>query len=145
MKYTNAWFIQQGVTPIDAFTNIRLYCCKYQLYDHISTHICGMQEKISWYDNCKMQCRIFQRPAQFVHSKYQKTNLVHLYINLGETFALILNLKILFKFVLWLKLLILKNTLHALNLYSHILKIMPTPFSCMFKYELPFYHRSLRG
>ena len=92
-----------------------------------------------------MQCGISQRPVQLVHSKYQKKNLVHLYINLGETFALILNLKILFKFVLWLKLSILKNTLHALNLYSHILKIMPTLFSCIFKYELPFYHRSLKG
>ena len=26
MEYTNAQIIQQGVTPIDAFTKIRLYC-----------------------------------------------------------------------------------------------------------------------
>ena len=60
-------------------------------------------------DNYKMRCRIFQSSSRFVHSKNQKTNLVHLYINLVETFALILNLKIVFKYPLWLKLLILKK------------------------------------
>ena len=56
-----------------------------------------------------MQYRIFQSSAKFVHAKNQKTNLVHLYINLAETFALILNLKIVFKYLLWLKLPILKK------------------------------------
>ena len=52
-----------------------------------------------------------------------KKNLVHLYINLVETFALILNLKIVFKYFLWLKLLILKNALHALKpLLTHTKK-----------------------
>ena len=56
-----------------------------------------------------MQCRIFQSSAKFVHSKNQKTNLVHLYKDLVETFAVILNLKIIFKYLLWLKLSILKK------------------------------------
>ena len=60
-------------------------------------------------DNYKMQCRIFQSSSRFVHSKNQKTNLVHLYLNLVENFALILNLKIVFKYPLWLKLSILKK------------------------------------
>ena len=68
-----------------------------------------MQETRSWYDNYKMQCQIFQSSAKFVHSKNQKTNLEHLYINLVETFALILNSKIFFKYLLWLKLSILKK------------------------------------
>ena len=50
-----------------------------------------------------MQCRIFQSSAKFVHSKNQKTNLVHLYINLVETFALILNLKNRFQVPLMVK------------------------------------------
>ena len=49
-----------------------------------------------------MQYRIFQSSAKFVHSKNQKTDPVHFYINLAETFALILNLKIVFKYLLWL-------------------------------------------
>ena len=54
--------------------------------------------------------------------KYQKTNLVHLYIKLVETFALVLNSKIVFKYPLWLKLSII-NTLHALNsLLTHTKK-----------------------
>ena len=62
-----------------------------------------------------------------------------LFMHLVETFALILNSKIVFKKLLWLKLLILKNTLEALNPLipggnkrSHILKNKPTPFSCRF-------------
>ena len=109
MEYTNACFIQQGVTPIDAFTDIRLYCCRYYLYEHIWTYLCVIQETKSWYGNYKMQCRIFQSSAKFVHSKNQKTNLVHLYINLVETFALILNSTIVFKYLLWLKLSIRKK------------------------------------
>ena len=70
-----------------------------------------------------MQCRIFQSSAKFVHSKNQKTNLVHLYINLVETFALILNLKIVFKYLLWVQLSILQNALHALKpLLTHTKK-----------------------
>ena len=70
-----------------------------------------------------MQCRIFQSSAKFAHSKNQKKNLVHLYINLVETVVLILNLKFVFKHLFWLKLSILKNTLHALNpLLTHTKK-----------------------
>ena len=115
MEYTNAWFIQQGVTPVDSFGSIRLYCCKYYLYEHISTYLCIIQETKSWYANYKIQYWIFQSSAKFVHGKYQKTNLVHLYINLVETFALILNSKFVFKYHLWLKLSILKTTLYAPN------------------------------
>ena len=59
----------------------------------------------------------------------QKTNLIHLHINLVETIALIFHSKVVFKKLFWLKLFILKNTLHALNPLiprgnkrSHILK-----------------------
>ena len=67
-------------------------------YVNIHSYLCVIQETRSWYDNYKMQCWIFQSSAKFVHSKNQKTNLGHLYINLAETFALILNLKIVFKY-----------------------------------------------
>ena len=56
-----------------------------------------------------MQNRIFQSSAKFMHGKNQKTNLVDLYIHLVETFALILNSKIVFKKLLWLKLSLLKK------------------------------------
>ena len=59
----------------------------------------------------------------------QKTNLIHLHIHLVETIALIFLSKVVFKKLFWLKLFILKNTLHALNPLiphgnksSHILK-----------------------
>ena len=44
-----------------------------------------------------MQNRIFQYSAKFMHGKKQNANLVHLYKHLVETFALILNSKIVFK------------------------------------------------
>ena len=44
-----------------------------------------------------------------MHGKNQKGNLVHLYIHLVETFALIFNSKIVFQKPFWLKLLILKK------------------------------------
>ena len=47
--------------------------------------------------------------------KNQKTNLLYLCLHLAETFALILHSKIVFKKFFWLKLSVLKNTLHALN------------------------------
>ena len=43
------------------------------------------------------QYQNFQGSAKFMHGKNLKTSLVHLYINLVETFALIFNLKIFFK------------------------------------------------
>ena len=80
----------------------------------------------------------FPKFCKFMHSK-NKNIYIHLYKHLVETFALILNSKIVFKKLLWLKLLILKNTLDALNPLipggnkrSHILKSKPTPFSCRF-------------
>ena len=64
-----------------------------------------------------------------MHGKTKKTNLIYLYIHLKKTLALILNLKVVFKKLFWLKLSILKNTLDALNpsiprdkKMSHILK-----------------------
>ena len=92
-----------------------------------------------------MQGRIFQSSAKFIHSKDQKTNLVYLYINLVETFALILNSKIVFKYLLWLKLSILKNTLHVKNKHTHILKNRPAPFSYRFKYVLSFLSPIIKG
>ena len=50
--------------------------------------ICQLQNAIS---NFPKFCSVCAR-------QNQKTNLVHLYINLAETFALILNLKIVFKY-----------------------------------------------
>ena len=64
-----------------------------------------------------------------VYAQNQKTNLIHLHIHLVETIALILLSKVVFKKLFWLKLFILKNTLHALNPLiprgnkrSHVLK-----------------------
>ena len=62
-----------------------------------------IRETKSRYANYKMQYRISQSSAKFVHGKSQKRNLVHLYINLVETFALILNSKIVFNYPLRLK------------------------------------------
>ena len=45
----------------------------------------------------------------------QKTNLKNLHIHLVKTIALIFHSKVVFKKLFWLKLFILKNTLHALN------------------------------
>ena len=53
-------------------------------------------------------CKVYPR-------KNQKTNLIHLHIHLVETIALILHSKVVFKKLFWLKLFVLKNTLHALN------------------------------
>ena len=62
-----------------------------------------------------------------------------IYIYLVETFASILNSKIVFKKLFWLKLSILKNSLQAHNSLipggnkqTHILKHKPTPLSCRF-------------
>ena len=44
-----------------------------------------------------------------MHGKNQKANLVHLYTHLKETFALIINSKIVFQKGFWLKLSILKK------------------------------------
>ena len=74
-----------------------------------------------------------------VRKNPKKATLVHLYIYLVETFASILNSKIIFKKLFWLKLSILKNTLQALNplipggnKQTHTLKHKPTPLSCRF-------------
>ena len=74
-----------------------------------------------------------------VRQNPKKATLVHLYIYLVETFASILNSKIIFKKLFWLKLSILKNTLQALNplipggnKQTHTLKYKPTPLSCRF-------------
>ena len=45
----------------------------------------------------------------------QTINLIHLHIYLVETIALIFHSKVVFKKLFWLKLFILKNTLHVLN------------------------------
>ena len=50
-----------------------------------------------------------QSSSNFMHGKNQKTNLVHLYIHLVETFASILSSKIVFKKFFWLKLSILEK------------------------------------
>ena len=56
-----------------------------------------------------MQNLIFQSSAKYMHDKNKKTNLLHLYIHLVETFALILNSKVVFKKLLSLKFSILKK------------------------------------
>ena len=48
-----------------------------------------------------------------MQGKNQKANLVHSYMQLPETFALIINSKIIFQKPFRLKLSILKNILHA--------------------------------
>ena len=65
------------------------------------------------YANYKMQNRIFQSSAKFMR-KIKNINLIHLHIHLVETIALILRSEVAFKKLVWLKLVTLKNTLHAL-------------------------------
>ena len=67
--------------------------------------ICQLQNAKS---NFPKFCKVYAR-------QNQKTNLIHLHIHLVETTALILLSKVVFKKLFWLKLFILKNTLHALN------------------------------
>ena len=69
--------------------------------------ICQLQDAKS---NFSKLCKVYARKNQ-----KKKKNLIHLHIYLVETIALILLLKVVFKKLFWLKLLILKNTLHALN------------------------------
>ena len=99
--------------------------------DTISTYIhifmCNTGNKI-------IICQLQNAKSNFpkfckVYAQNQKTNLIHLHIHLVETIALILLSKVVFKKLFWLKLSILKNTLHALNPLiprgnkrSHILK-----------------------
>ena len=70
-----------------------------------------------------MQNQIFQSSAKFKNKSDTFT------YNLIEIIALIFNSKVVFKKLFWLKLFILKNTLHALNPLiprgnkrSHVLK-----------------------
>ena len=81
--------------------------------------ICQLENAKS---NFPKLCNVYTR-------QNQKANLIHLHINLVETIALIFHSKVVFKKLFWLKLFILKNTLHALNPLiprgnkrSHILK-----------------------
>ena len=67
--------------------------------------ICQLQNAKSNFQNC---CKLYAR-------QNQKTNLIHLHIHLVETIALILHSKVVFKKLFWLKLFIIKNTVHALN------------------------------
>ena len=68
--------------------------------------ICQLQNAKSNFQNfCKL----------YFARQNQKTNLIHLHIHLVETIALILHSKVVFKKLFWLKLFILKNTVHALN------------------------------
>ena len=67
-------------------------------------------------------CKVYAR-------QNQKINLIHLHIHLVETIALILHSKVVFKKLVWLKLVTLKNTPHTLNPLiprgnkrSHVLK-----------------------
>ena len=81
--------------------------------------ICQLQNAKS---NFPKFCKVYAR-------QNQKTNQIHLHMHLVKTIALILLSKVVFKKLFWLKLFILKNTLHALNPLiprgnkrSHILK-----------------------
>ena len=67
--------------------------------------ICQLQNAKS---NFPKFCKVYAR-------QNQKTNLVHLHIHIVETIALILHSKVAFKKRFWLKLFMLKNTLHALK------------------------------
>ena len=76
------------------------------------------------------KCKIeFSKVMQSLCAKSKTKILIPLQIHLVETSALILHSKFIFKKLFWLKLVILKNTLHALNPLiprgnkrSHILK-----------------------
>ena len=69
-----------------------------------------------------------------MHGKNQKTDLVYVYIYLVETFALILNSKIVFQKPFWLKLSILKKIYYVLLLAAGL-----------FKYYDFFHHQTLKG
>ena len=61
------------------------------------------------------KCQIeFSKFCKVYARQNQKINLIHLHIHLVETIALILRSEVAFKKLVWLKLVTLKNTLHAL-------------------------------
>ena len=108
--------------------------CDYSIDFHKGT--CAYQEvrNFTYVPNGWPLCQLQNAKSNFpkfckVYAQNQKTNLIHLHIHLVETIALILHSKVVFKKLFWLKLFILKNTLHALNPLiprgnkrSHILK-----------------------
>ena len=84
----DAWFIKQGVRPIECSTHVRLYCCRFELFELIFTYLCIIQEKkivMCQLQNAKSNfpnfCKFYAR------QKSKKKNLVHL----AEASALILN------------------------------------------------------
>ena len=132
MEYTDACLfnklsdklkVRQTLDCIAADTNYL------NIYSHIYYNT-GKKIVMCQLQNAKWN---FPKFCKVLAQQKSKTNLVQLYIRLVETVAL----KIVFKKLLWSKLSILKNTLHALNPVtpggnkrSHILKNMPTPISC---------------
>ena len=79
MEDTDAWFVQQGVRPIESSTHVRLhccrFCCRYWLFEHIFTYLCIIHKErnaTAKYANCEMQNRIHQSSAKFMHGKKTK-------------------------------------------------------------------------
>ena len=127
MEYTDARFMQKSVWPIEGLTEVSLYCWRYYLsicsYIYVNT---GNKIVIYQLQNANSD---FPKFCKVYALQKNKIWYIYLHIYLVETIALILLSKIVFKKCFWLKLFILKNTLHALNPLiprgnkrSHILK-----------------------
>ena len=113
----------------DYFIDFHQGTCTYQGVRNVS-----FSEMFAYVLNGWPLCQLQNAKSNFpkfckVYAQNQKTNLIHLHIHLVETIALILHSKVVFKKLVWLKLVTLKNTLHALNPLiprgnkrSHVLK-----------------------
>ena len=89
--------------------------CTYQWVGNVS-----FSENFAYVLNRWPLCQLQNAKSNFpkfckVYAQNQKTNLIHLHIHLVETIALILHSKVVFKRLVWLKLVAIKKTLHVLN------------------------------
>ena len=99
----------------DYSINFHKGTCAYQEVRNVS-----FSENFTYVLNGWPLCQLQNAKLNFpkfckVYAQNQKTNLIHLHIHLLETIALILHSKVIFKKLVKLKLVTIKNTLHALN------------------------------
>ena len=130
LRYLFLTLLYFKVTVIsDYFIDFNQGTCAYQGVRNVS-----FSEIFAYVLNGWPLCQLQNAKSNFpkfckVYAQNQKTNLIHLHIHLVETIALILHSKVVFKKLVWLKLVTLKNTPHTLNPLiprgnkrSHVLK-----------------------
>ena len=94
--------------------------CDYSIDFHKGTCAYQVVRNVAYVLNGWPLCQLQNTKPNFlkfckVYAQNQKTNLIHLHIHLVESIALIFHSKVIFKKLVCLKLVTLKNTLHSLN------------------------------